>query len=90
MSREETKSEDHLSPTPGRRPDMLGYTVRAIGDGKKSAWSKVAVAWAHKDGKGYNVQMEAVPVDGRLVLRDFSEDRQDSGEVVERTPDGLS
>ena len=90
MSKEEPKSDGRLSPTPGRKPYMLGYTVRPIGDGKKSAWSKIAVAWAHKDGEGYNIQMDALPVDGRLVLRSVPEGGQEPGEVIERTLDGLS
>lgn len=53
---------------------MLGYTVTPIGDGKKTIWSKVAAAWAHKDGEGYEVRMDALPVDGRLVLRRAKEE----------------
>ncbi|MEM9046794.1 MAG: hypothetical protein AAGC81_19105 [Pseudomonadota bacterium] len=73
-----------------KKPYMLGYTVKPIGDGKKSAWSKIAIAWAHKDGEGYDVRMDAMPVDGRLVLRSVPEDQQEPSEVIERTPDGLS
>jgi len=27
------------------------------------------VAWAHKDGKGFNIQLECVPLDGKIALR---------------------
>ncbi len=90
MSREETKSTATQPSAPGQKPFLLGYTVRPIGDGQKSAWSKIAVAWAHKDGEGYDVRMDAMPVDGRLVLRTIPEDQQEPGEVIDRTPDGYS
>jgi hypothetical protein len=32
-------------------------------------WNKVGSAWLHKDGKGFNVQLESLPVNGRLVIR---------------------
>lgn len=64
---------------------MLGYTVRPADDGKTSYWSKIAVAWAHKDGEGYNVQMDSLPVDGKLVLRTVTDDDQPTSETGERT-----
>jgi hypothetical protein len=27
------------------------------------------VAWKHKDGNGFNIQIECVPLDGRITLR---------------------
>lgn len=72
------------------KPYMLGYTVTAAKPGEKSYWSKVGIAWAHKDGQGYNVEMDALPVDGKLVLRIVSDDQDEAGELFEPTPDGLS
>jgi hypothetical protein len=37
-------------------------------------WTRVGSAWAHKDGKGFNIVLSALPVNGRLVLRTFTED----------------
>lgn len=37
--------------------------------GEKSFWNKVGAAWRHKDGKGYTLQLEVVPINGRIVLR---------------------
>jgi hypothetical protein len=31
------------------------------------------VAWAHADGNGFNVQIETLPLDGRITLRIASE-----------------
>lgn len=69
------------------KPFLLGYSVRPTGEGNKSYWSKIAVAWAHKDGKGFNVQMDAVPVGGKLVLRTVPEDHDGTGEMIEPSPE---
>ncbi len=38
-------------------------------DGKPaSRWTKIGVAFPHKDGTGFNVQLNALPVDGKVVL----------------------
>ena len=42
-------------------------------------WTRVGSAWAHKDGKGFNVVLSALPVNGRLVLRTFT-DEDDKGD----------
>jgi hypothetical protein len=37
---------------------------------KKSHWLEIGSAWAHKkDGKGFDIQLDALPVNGRVVLR---------------------
>ena len=36
---------------------------------KRSNWSKVGAAWPHQDGKGYRLVLNAVPVNGVVVLR---------------------
>ena len=80
------QNQDTLS-TGLNKPLMLGYAVRPIGDGTKSSWSKIAAAWAHKDGQGYEVRMDAMPVDGRLVLRMVPEGDPPDSNVVDPTPE---
>lgn len=83
--------KDDYNKTPGHnQPYMLGYAVRNSKDGKSSYWSKIAAAWAHKDGEGFEVQMDALPIDGRLVLRTVSDDRQPGSEQVCQKPSGPS
>lgn len=36
-------------------------------------WLNLGVAFPHKDGKGLNVILQALPLDGKLVLRLFEE-----------------
>jgi hypothetical protein len=38
-------------------------------DHEQSRWTRIGVAFAHKDGKGLNVECKAVPVDGKFVIR---------------------
>lgn len=48
-------------------PDYMAWHVTQKGE--KSYWNKVGAAWAHKDGKGYTLQLETCPIYGRIVLR---------------------
>jgi hypothetical protein len=51
-------------------PDYIAYSVRNRGEDKDAAWNRVGAAWQHRDGKGYDVQLDATPVDGRVTLRE--------------------
>lgn len=55
----------------GKAPSHIVYHVRDVGNGenKKSFWTRIGSAWAHADGKGFNAQVECVPLDGRITLR---------------------
>ena len=55
-----------------KKPSHIAYQVRDR-VGKKGYWTRIGSAWAHADGKGFNIQMEVVPLDGRIVLRVESE-----------------
>lgn len=54
----------------GRGPSHLVYNIRQykVGDETRSEWTKIGVAWAHKEGNGFNVKLHAVPVDGELTI----------------------
>ncbi len=51
-----------------KAPSHIVYQVRDR-EGQKGFWTRVGSAWPHADGKGFNVQLEVVPLDGRLVFR---------------------
>lgn len=51
-----------------KRPSHLAYQVNEGQDGK-SYFNKVGAAFEHKDGQGFNVVLDSLPVDGRLTLR---------------------
>lgn len=54
--------------TASKTPSHVAYQVRDR-EGKKSFWTRIGSAWPHADGKGFNIQIEAVPLDGRITLR---------------------
>lgn len=57
----------------GNTPSHIAYQVRDR-ENQKGVWTRIGSVWPHKDGKGYSVQIEAVPLDGRISLRVY-EDR---------------
>ena len=69
------------------KPNARVYTVRRSSGKGKDFWTRIGSAWLHKDGKGFNLQLEALPLDGRLVLRGIGEKGEtvdpESGEVMD-------
>ncbi len=61
---------DTTTPTnpSNRTPSHVAYQVRDR-EGKKGIWTRIGSAWPHADGNGFNIQIEAVPLDGRISLR---------------------
>ena len=67
-------SNTETATTPaGNAPTHVAYQVR---DGKdKGFWTRIGAAWQHKDGKGFNLQLDSVPLDGRIQLRVATEQK---------------
>ena len=55
-----------------KTPSHVAYHVRER-EGQKGFWTRIGSAWTHSDGSGFNIQLEVVPLDGRIVLRVASE-----------------
>jgi hypothetical protein len=51
----------------GKAPTHIVYHVRENED--KGFWTRIGAAWPHKDGKGFNVSIDCVPLDGKISLR---------------------
>jgi hypothetical protein len=47
------------------------------GGEEKANWIRVGVAFENKDAKGFNLQLTALPVNGKLVMR-LHEPRQET------------
>lgn len=58
------------------KPDYAVYTVE--GEGDKAHWTKIGAAWSHGDGEGYNIQLTALPLNGRLTVRKPKAERDDA------------
>jgi hypothetical protein len=65
----------HNEAASSKLPSHIAYQVRDR-EGKKSFWTRIGSAWPHADGKGFNVQLEVVPLDGRITLRVASEKKE--------------
>ncbi len=65
MSNTETQTNNSNAPT------HIAYQVRE--NSQKGYWTRIGAAWANKDGKGFSIQLECVPLDGRINLRIASE-----------------
>lgn len=50
-----------------RSPSMIAWHVRR--SGKRAYWDRIGAVFAHNDGRGYDVVLETMPVDGRVTLR---------------------
>ncbi|MEK7342760.1 MAG: hypothetical protein AABZ73_02945 [Pseudomonadota bacterium] len=53
------------------KPTHRIYIV--VGEGKKAKWTEIAAAWPHSDGKGYGISATAIPLQGRIVMREIKE-----------------
>lgn len=63
-----------MTDTSKNRPVYRAYTVTAYsGDSQQSRWTDIGVVWRTRDGKGLNLQLNALPIDGRIVLREFKD-----------------
>lgn len=40
------------------------------GGGENAFWTKIGAAWEHEDRKGFNILLTAMPLNGRLVIRE--------------------
>jgi hypothetical protein len=66
-----TKKE---TTTKSSKPAYIAYHVRNNKDEQGEAfWTRIGVAFSHQDGKGYNLLIETIPLDGRITLRVPSE-----------------
>jgi hypothetical protein len=60
----------------GRAPTHIAYQVREGKGEGKGYWTRIGAAWQHKDGKGFNIQLQAAPLDGNIQLRVVSDEKK--------------
>jgi hypothetical protein len=64
-------------------PALVAYHVRDAKDGQgkgngKGFWTRIGAAWPHEDREGFNVQIEMLPINGKIVLRTPKADEGES------------
>ena len=51
-----------------QQPNYRAYTV-VKREGQDDFWLAIGAAFMHQDGDGYNIVLQALPIDGKIVLR---------------------
>ena len=51
-----------------QQPTYQAYTVMKR-EGQDDFWLNIGAAFMHQDGDGFSVLLQALPIDGKIVLR---------------------
>jgi hypothetical protein len=62
-------------------PAYRAYTVIKR-EGKEDYWLNLGVAFRHEDGEGFNILLQALPIDAKLVLRTYKEKPDEQEKVI--------
>ena len=54
-----------------RQPTHRAYSVIKR-DGQDDFWLNIGLVFPHKDGSGYNIMLQAFPLDGKIVCREVT------------------
>jgi hypothetical protein len=57
-------------------PAYRAYTVIKR-EGKDDYWLNIGVCFAHEDKDGFNLLLQAMPLDGKIVLRTYKESEEE-------------
>ena len=57
--------------TTNNQPSHLVYHVEEREGDEPNSWTQIGAMWPHKDGKGWNMQLQFLPVGttGKLTIR---------------------
>jgi hypothetical protein len=58
-----------------QQPTHRAYSVIKR-DGQDDYWLNLGIVFPHKDGKGFNIMLQAFPLDGKIVCREISGDEE--------------
>jgi hypothetical protein len=54
-----------------QHPTHRAYSVIRR-EGQDDFWLNLGLAFPHKDGKGFNIMLQAFPLDGKIVCREIT------------------
>lgn len=57
--------------TSGAKPTHRIY--RVSGEGNSANWKEIGAAWPNKDGLGFSITCDAMPLSGRIVMRPIAD-----------------
>lgn len=57
--------------TSGAKPTHRLYLI--TGSGKSAIWRDIGAAWPNKDGLGFSIACDVMPLSGRIIMRAITE-----------------
>ncbi len=60
-----TEQSPSASPAASNLPSHRVYAVTRVG--KKNYWRTIGAAWSHKDGDGFSVKLDFLPLNGAEI-----------------------
>ena len=66
-----------------KQPTHRAYSVIKR-EGQDDFWLNLGLVFGHKDGKGFNLMLQAFPLDGKIVCREVGDD--DNAGEADREP----
>ena len=54
-------------------PVLIAYAVKYSKKAKRNYWYRIGKAYPHSNGSGLNVVLDAVPINGRIVLLELND-----------------
>jgi hypothetical protein len=52
-------------------------------EGQDDYWLNIGAAFMHQDGDGFNIVLQALPIDGKIVLRLPKDDKGETTEAAQ-------
>lgn len=68
---------------PTRQPSHRAYSV-IHREGQDDYWLNIGLVFPHKDGTGFNIMLQALPLDGKVVCREVTADDEAEGTTPEK------
>ena len=59
-----------------RQPTHRAYSVIRRGDGQDDFWLNIGLVFPHKDDGGFNIMLQALPLDGKIVCRTINAEEE--------------
>jgi hypothetical protein len=66
MDARKTQEPDEDNGANSKKPTLIAYSVKLNED--RAIWTRIGGAWNHRNGPGYSIQLDALPLEGRIVL----------------------
>jgi hypothetical protein len=73
-----------------QQPTYQAYSV-VKREGQDDYWLNIGAAFMHQDGEGFNIMLQALPINGKIVLRppktDAKADQEQAQQIIREEND---